>query len=538
MAVLALTRTQAQRRSRPGGATRAPAPLRALLVAAYTVVFWGVLPAGLWKSAALLDRQLGFVQRPEPSGWLLLFGGGALLSWAMHALWLGGGGLPVSALPPPFLTRRGPYRNVRHPIYLGFQIGLFGAGLVVGSCALTTIVAPAFIPIWLAYAWLEERALVRRFGSEYRRYRRQVGVLPRLGAYRASQLLQALRVLDVDVTGREHVPRVGPAILVFNHTSYLDAAMVGTVTLRIVHHMTTAEVYRGGPLSWLVRRYPNVPVRRYRPDPVACRELVRLLADGELVGIAPEGERAVLGGYQGAPADVARMLARLGAPVIPIGLSGAYDVGPRWSDVLRRRNVRVRVGPPVVFAGRDPAEAIDTAILALIDEDAERVDLAGLSRAKLERVLWRCPRCGEEDGWDAPGLACKGCKLLLRPTGEGWFSDEQGTRSSLRELGERMFGFVERDELEARASGAHEPSIFGPLAPLVPIGIGELVVSRAGISFGAVEIPLAEIRRTSTERANTLQIATADDMWQFRLDRGSVFRLKLALDRWRKARHV
>ena len=75
--------------------------------------------------------------------------------------------------------------------------------------------------------------------------------------------------------------------------------------------------------------------------------------------------------------------------------------------------------------------------------------------------------------------------------------------------------------------------MFGPIEPLDWEGDGEVEVGPTGLRCESVYISTESIRSTSTERADTVQVATRDEMWQFRLSRGSAFRLRLAVDRWR-----
>jgi 1-acyl-sn-glycerol-3-phosphate acyltransferase len=504
------------------------------IVAGYIVVFWIALPVGLWATAQTLDRVLDWNGTPWTAGLAITAAGMGLLIWGMVELWRGAGGLPVSALPPAHLMRRGPYRYVRHPMYLGFNVAIFGAGLTVGSTALTWLVAPAFVPAWLIYARWEERGLVRRFGSAYRRYQHQVGLLPHPGLYRLTQGLVFLRVFQVDVVGRDQVPKRGPAILIFNHSCYLDPVFVGAVTGRVIHFMTTAEAYRPGVLGWLVRRFPNVPVRRYRPDPVACREILRLLAEGELIALAPEGERTVLGQYQGAQPEVAGILARLGVPVVPVGVNGSHDAGPRWADTLRRRRIRVRVGPTIEWNGADPAALIDQALRSLLTEDPQRVYLEGLPPERLERILWRCPVCFDGVHWRAPALTCAWCQASFRPTATGMITDREGQLYTLAALGARVRTAPERFPLAVPASGWEERSMFGPIEALQQLGAGVLTIELSGLRFGELFIAIDDIRNVSTERADTLQVATRDGMWQFQPQHDSVFRLQALLERRRE----
>lgn len=175
---------------------------KAAIVLGYIVVFWMALPAAIWFASSWGDARLQLVRAPHGSGWLLVTAGVALLGWSWVELWRNGGGLPISALPPPRFTSGGPYRYVRHPGYLGFNIGLLGVGIVAGSPTLTYIIAPAFLPLWLAYAALEERGLLRRFGLTYVRYRRRVGVFPRFPVYPTLQLAMSLGAMQI---GRAHV---------------------------------------------------------------------------------------------------------------------------------------------------------------------------------------------------------------------------------------------------------------------------------------------------------------------------------------------
>jgi 1-acyl-sn-glycerol-3-phosphate acyltransferase len=322
-------------------------------------------------------------------------------------LWLNGRGLPISALPPPQLVGRGPYRIVRHPIYLGFNLLMLGVGLLAGSRAMALVAAPALLPCWTGYALVEERGLVRRFGERYRRYRRRVGLLPKVSLYWLAQLAMALRAIPVAVEGRGRIPK-GGCILVANHACYLDPLLVGTVTRRKVRYLSTVEVFRTPLSRWALTALAAFPLRRYRTDLVATREMLRLLEEGEIIGMFTEGERSPLGDLQKPLPNVAEILTRLPYPVIPVGVSGSYDVGPRWSDVLRRRPVKVRVGEPIQWGTANPAETLNGAIRRLMDANPQPLDLAGLPREKLSRVLWRCPECGEEARFSPERLRCDG----------------------------------------------------------------------------------------------------------------------------------
>jgi 1-acyl-sn-glycerol-3-phosphate acyltransferase len=363
-----------------------------------------------------------------------------------------------------------------------------------------------------------------------------VGLLPRIGLYRLAQALVWCGLFPIRRLGPGRVPRRGPVVLVFNHRTLFDPALLARATTRPIHFLTTAEAYRSGFLGWLVRHFVNVPLRRYRQDPVACRGMLRLLAEGEVIGMAVETERSVLGRYQGVPEDVAGIIARLGVPVVPVGISGSYDSGPRWAERARRRPIRLRVGPPVQFQAGSPRAAIDDAIRALVDDDPPPVHLSGLPRERLSRVVWRCPACGDEALWNAAGLSCGACGQRWEPTAEGWLQGRTGETVALAELGERVQRLVDEGELEFEAEVLREPSWFGPIRPLESLGRGKVLLDREAITFGALRIPAAEVTTVTTERADTLQVTTRTGMWQVKPEGVSVFRLAQMVEEGRAGR--
>jgi len=513
--------------------------VRGAVVALYALVFWALLPFALWRAAWGMDRAFGWSAHPSWLGWAVAACGVAIVIAAMRELWRHGRGMPVSALPPANLVTSGPFGVVRHPIYLGYNLGVCGAGLAIGSPALAWVVSPVFLALWLGYAAVEERWLVRRFGDAYAHYRREVGLFPRHVVAGAARLLMYLQLFPTRVEGRDNIPRRGGVILVGNHVCYLDGFYMMVATRRPLRVLVTAEVFRQGILGWLMKQCRAIPVRRYRSDPDARREMLRVLAEGGLVGVFPEGERSPLGGRQRSQTGSAHILARLPYPAIPVGISGAYDVGPRWADVLRRRPVVVRVGRPIEWSGeREPAAQVDAALAALVDRDPQPVHLDGLDRPRLVLVLWRCPRCLDEKEWSAADLACRACGGRWSATPDGLFCDEAGRAVTLAELAAPVWAAQERPPIRAVARGYRERSMFGPLEPLEPLGEGALEVGCDGLRFRELFVLLDAVRVCNTERCDTLQVATTDQMWQFRLKEGSAFRLQLAVERLRAARRV
>ncbi|MCL2591009.1 MAG: prolipoprotein diacylglyceryl transferase [Betaproteobacteria bacterium] len=132
----------------------------------YAVTFCVVLPAALAFWAYAANAFLPPVPfESAPIGAFLLAAGMALMAAAILALRIHGRGLPMNGYPPPVYVARGPYRLMRHPIYVGFAAACAGAAIMSGSSGGFWLVLPVTIAGAVALVLGFERPdLRRRFG--------------------------------------------------------------------------------------------------------------------------------------------------------------------------------------------------------------------------------------------------------------------------------------------------------------------------------------------------------------------------------------
>jgi 1-acyl-sn-glycerol-3-phosphate acyltransferase len=186
--------------------------------------------------------------------------------------------------------------------------------------------------------------------------------------YRLGQLICGLVFATLGrwrVTGREHIPRTGAAILAANHLSYLDPPLLGSAIWRPAWFMAKAELFAIPGLKQLCRGLHAYPVRRGAADRAALKHTLDLLSHGEMVAIFPEGTRSKTGELGPPEVGVGMLTLRSRAPVVPIAISGTNVMLPRDAKMLRPARIRVKIGAPLQFPA-PPSGRIEREVYAQV----------------------------------------------------------------------------------------------------------------------------------------------------------------------------
>jgi len=168
--------------------------------------------------------------------------------------------------------------------------------------------------------------------------------------YRISRSIVRLLLRTVfrfRLEGAEHEPLTGPLVIVSNHTSDLDALVVGAALRRRVHFMAKVELFRSPLVRW-VTACGAFPVRRGEADRQAWRTAREILERGGALVMFPEGTRGASVRDLRPPEPGAALLAlRTGATILPVAIAGTDAVLPRGAHRLSRAAIAVRVGVPI-----------------------------------------------------------------------------------------------------------------------------------------------------------------------------------------------
>ena len=164
-------------------------------------------------------------------------------------------------------------------------------------------------------------------------------------------------VFRPQVSGAEHVPASGPAILASNHLSYADWLFMPLTLPRRVTFVAKAEYFTSpGLKGWLQKTFfagsGQVPIDRSGANAAegAMKSAMKILAEGDLFGIYPEGTRSHDGKLYRGKTGVARLALETGAPVIPCAVVGTDVVAPTGKVYGTWTRPVVRFGKPLDFS--------------------------------------------------------------------------------------------------------------------------------------------------------------------------------------------
>jgi 1-acyl-sn-glycerol-3-phosphate acyltransferase len=179
---------------------------------------------------------------------------------------------------------------------------------------------------------------------------------------------------DISITGLEHIPATGPALLAVDHVGYVDFIYGGVAPERLgrrVRFMAKRELFDHRITGPIMRACRHIEVDRADGES-SLAVARRFLEEGELVGIFPEATISRAMEIKDLKTGAVRIAAETGAPLVPLVLWGTQRLMTKDhdKDFSRGTAIAIHVGPPVPVTGKDPVAetaALKAALQGLLD---------------------------------------------------------------------------------------------------------------------------------------------------------------------------
>jgi 1-acyl-sn-glycerol-3-phosphate acyltransferase len=153
-------------------------------------------------------------------------------------------------------------------------------------------------------------------------------------------------ICKVDAEQLDRVPKRGPLILVCNHVNFVEVPLMFThLQPRPLTGFAKAESWDHAAMGWLLTLWDAIPLRRGEADTEAVRQGLRVLEEGKILTITPEGTRTGDGHLQRGHPGVVVIALRSGAPLLPLVYYGHENYSNNLKK-LRRTEFHVKVGKP------------------------------------------------------------------------------------------------------------------------------------------------------------------------------------------------
>lgn len=140
----------------------------------------------------------------------------------------------------------------------------------------------------------------------------------------------------VEIIGKENIPTHGNYIVASNHCTVYDPILIGCIIKRRVHFLAKIELFRNRFFEWFFAKLYAIPVNRRGMVIRPVRRVLKILDEGEVFGIFPEGKRCKDGENIQPKKGVAFFALKTNTPIVPISIT--------YGEKRSRTPVKIIVG--------------------------------------------------------------------------------------------------------------------------------------------------------------------------------------------------
>ena len=159
------------------------------------------------------------------------------------------------------------------------------------------------------------------------------------------------------VTGLDNIPKKGGVILAINHLSFIDSVFLPLVLDRRIFFLAKSDYFTGrGLKGWATKAFMNgtgmLPIDRSggKASEASLNTGLKVLHDGEVLGIYPEGTRSPDGKLYRGRTGVARMILEGNVPVVPVAMIDTEKIMPQGTTIPKVQRLGIVIGEPLDFS--------------------------------------------------------------------------------------------------------------------------------------------------------------------------------------------
>lgn len=193
----------------------------------------------------------------------------------------------------------------------------------------------------------------------------------------------------------DHIPAHGQLLFAPNHCSYYDPPLIGTAIPWQLRFMAWEALFKVPLLAQWMRTFGAFPVRLKSADRNAVELALNVLREGGSMVIFPEGQRCYDGKLAPFEKGMARMALNVGATVVPVAITGAYQAYNRYHFLPKfgYRRITVKFYPPIELEPiTNPREMRDA--VAQLNRNVQKV-INRRMRA-YDRLCAMCDKCRQK----------------------------------------------------------------------------------------------------------------------------------------------
>ena len=169
-------------------------------------------------------------------------------------------------------------------------------------------------------------------------------------AYRLVRIvlqLIAVTLFGLRGAGRQNFPTAGAALVCANHQSYFDPLLIGVCCSRRMNYLARQSLFKIPLLGRLIAFFDAIPLDRDGGGLGGIKETLKRLKRGEMVLIFPEGTRSADGEMNRLKSGFCTLARRSQAPLVPVGIDGAYQAWPRKQRWPSLSTIHIIIGEPI-----------------------------------------------------------------------------------------------------------------------------------------------------------------------------------------------